>query len=95
MTVTLRTGRGELDYTSRNEAILAPTYDFFTTLVFAGYQHSPLGISIMGKKTCLPGKTLIRFITANFGIPEREQKETVERISDAIADTARQLAKNG
>jgi len=41
-----------------------------------------------GKKTWLPGKALAKFITANFGIPDREQKLIVERISDAIADTA-------
>jgi hypothetical protein len=41
-----------------------------------------------GKKKWLPGKSLAKLITANFGIPEREQKLMVERISDAIADTA-------
>lgn len=77
-----------LIYTSRNDASLAPAYDFFTTSVYAGYQHNPPGISMMGKKTWLPGKTLSRFITTNFGIPDREQKDMVERISDAVADTA-------
>ena len=77
-----------LVYTSRNDASLAAAYDFFTTSVYAGYQHNPPGISVMGKKTWLPGKTLARFITSNMGIPEKEQRETVERISDAIADTA-------
>lgn len=77
-----------LVYTSRNDASLAPAYDFFTTSVYAGYRHNPPGISVMGKKTWLPGKTLARFITANFGIPEKEQREMVERIGDAVADTA-------
>jgi serine/threonine-protein kinase HipA len=77
-----------LVYTSRADASLAPAYDFFTTSVYAGYQHNPPGISVMGKKTWLPGKTLARFVTANFGIPEKEQKEMVERISDAVSDTA-------
>ena len=75
-------------YTSRQDARLAPAYDFFTTSVYAGYRDNPPGISFMGKKTWLPGKTLARFITANFGIPDREQKLMVERISDAVADTA-------
>lgn len=43
-----------LIYTSRNDASLAPAYDFFTTSVYAGYQHNPPGISVMGKKTWLP-----------------------------------------
>jgi hypothetical protein len=42
----------------------------------------------MVKKTWLPGKTLARFITANFGIPEKERKEIVARISDALADAS-------
>jgi serine/threonine-protein kinase HipA len=75
-------------YTSRNDASLAPVYDYFTTSVYAGYQHNPPGIGLMGKKTWLPGKTLSRFITANLGIPEKEQRVMVERISDAVADTA-------
>jgi serine/threonine-protein kinase HipA len=75
-------------YTSREDARLAPVYDFFTTSVYAGYRDNPPGIMFGGRKTWLPGKTLAKFITATFSIPEREQKEMVERISDAVADTA-------
>ena len=75
-------------YSSRKDARLAPVYDFFTTSVFAGFRDNPPGIMFGGKKTWLPGKTLAKFITANFGIPDREQKLMVERVSDAIADTA-------
>jgi serine/threonine-protein kinase HipA len=77
-----------LMYTSRKDVGLAPAYDFFTTSVYAGYQNNPPGISMMGKNTWLPGKTLARFITANFGIQEKEQRELVERISDSVAETA-------
>jgi serine/threonine-protein kinase HipA len=82
-----------LRYTSRNDARLAPAYDFFTTSVYAGYRDNPPGIMFGGKKTWLPGKTLARFITANFGIPDREQKLMVEQISDAVADTAPAVRK--
>jgi len=75
-------------YTSREDVRLAPVYDFFTTSVYAGYRDNPPGIMFGGRKTWLPGKTLAKFITATFNIPEREQKEMVERISDAVADTA-------
>ncbi len=84
-------------YTSRSDARLSPVYDFFTTSVYAGYQHNPPGISFLGKKTWLPGKTLAKFITTNFNIPEREQKQIVDEISDAVADTAptvREMIKN-
>jgi serine/threonine-protein kinase HipA len=75
-------------YTSRQDARLAPVYDFFTTSVYAGYGDNPPGILFGGKKTWLPGKTLAQLIAANFGISNREQKLTVEKISDAVADTA-------
>jgi serine/threonine-protein kinase HipA len=84
-------------YTSRTDARLAPAYDFLTTSVYAGYQNNPPGISFGGRKTWLPGKTLGKFLTANFGISQREQKQIVERISDAAADVApavRELMKN-
>jgi len=84
-------------YTSRIDARLAPAYDFLTTSVYPGYQNSPPGISFGGRKTWLPGKTLGKFVTANFGISQREQKEIVERISDAVADVApavRELMKS-
>ncbi len=80
-------------YTSRSDARLAPAYDFFTTSVYPGYRDNPPGLSFMGKKTWLPGKTLARGIAANFGISEREQKVIVERISDAVADTAPAVRK--
>jgi serine/threonine-protein kinase HipA len=75
-------------YTSRADVHLAPVYDFFTTSVYANYQNNPPGVSFLGRKTWLPGKTLEKFITSTFGIPSREQKEIVERISDSVSDTA-------
>lgn len=75
-------------YTSRTDARLAPAYDFLTTSVYEGYQNNPPGISFMGRKTWLPGKTLGKFVTSTFGISQREQKEILERISDAVADVA-------
>ena len=84
-------------YTSRTDARLAPAYDFLTTSVYGGYQNNPPGISFGGRKTWLPGKTLGKFVTANFGISQREQKQIVERISDAAADVApavRELMKS-
>jgi serine/threonine-protein kinase HipA len=43
-------------YKSREDARLAPVYDFFTTSVYAAYRDNPLGIMFGGKKTWLPGR---------------------------------------
>lgn len=78
-------------YSSRADVRLSPAYDMLTTPVYAGYQHNPPGIGFMGKKTWTPGKTLQKFIVANFGIEVREQSEIIEAISDAVSATAPQV----
>ena len=75
-------------YTSREDVRLTPVFDMLTTCVYADCRDSPPGISFMGKKTWHPGKNLERFIAAQFGIAPREQAAIVERISDAVSDTA-------
>lgn len=75
-------------YTSPEDAHLSPAYDFLTTSVYAGYQNNPPGISFAGKKTWRPGKNLSKFIATSFGIAPKEQKGIVDRISDAVSDTA-------
>ena len=49
-------------FTSRADAHLAPACDFLMTCIYTGYQHTPPGISFLGKKSWAPGKTLSRFI---------------------------------
>ena len=78
-------------YTSRDDARLAPAYDMLTTTVYADHQHRPPGISIQGKKTWSPGKTLPSFLTARFDIELREQKQMVEEIGDAISAVGPQV----
>ena len=75
-------------YTSRADVHLSPVYDMITTVVYAGYQQNPPGISFMGKKTWTPGKHLGKFIAATFGISPRSQVEIVEAISDAVSEIA-------
>ncbi len=78
-------------YTSRADVHLSPVYDMLTTVVYAGYQHNPPGISFMGKKTWAPGKNLQNFIAATFGIAGREQTRIIEKLSDAVADVGPQV----
>ena len=80
-----------LRYTSRADVHLTPVYDMLTTSVYAGFQHNPPAIEFMGKKTWEPGKNLQKFIAANFGVQPKAQMQTVEAISDAVADVAPQV----
>jgi serine/threonine-protein kinase HipA len=67
---------------------LARVYVFFTTSVYMGYRDNLPSIVFGSKKTRLSGKTRAKSMTANFGVPDQENKMMVERISDAILDTA-------
>ena len=78
-------------YTSRADVHLSPVYDMLTISVYAGFQHNPPAIELMGKKTWIPGKNLQKFIAATFGIAPRQQTRIVEAISDAVAETGPQV----
>ncbi len=75
-------------YTTRADVHLAPVYDMLTTSVYADYKDSPPGLSFLGRKTWLPGRSLQNFIASTFGLPPREQVTLLEQISDAVSDTA-------
>ena len=78
-------------YSSKADVRLSPVYDLLTTVVYPGYQNQPPGISMMGKKTWVPGKNLKNFVALEFGIPLREQISMIESICEAITDTSRQV----
>lgn len=77
-----------LAYTNSHDIHVAPIYDLFTTAVYEGYHLNPPALSIMGKRTWNPGKSLPTALTSVFGLEPREQKAIVERISDAAAEVA-------
>jgi serine/threonine-protein kinase HipA len=57
------------------------------TVAVAPPQRRAQGIRTRRKKTWTPGKTLQKFIVANFGIEVKEQLEIIEAISDAVSAT--------
>lgn len=80
-----------LRYTNHDDVHLAPAYDMITTAAYPDYARNPPGISLMGKKTWAPGKSLQTFIAATFGLPPREQADIVDRISTAMAEVGPQI----
>lgn len=96
LTYALRNADGHakniaLRYTRSDDVQLAPAYDMITTAAYADYARNPPGISFMGKKTWDPGRHLQTFITATFGVPAREQAETIERIGMAMVEVGPQV----
>jgi serine/threonine-protein kinase HipA len=75
-----------LRYTRHDDVHLAPAYDMITTAAYPDYAKNPPGISLMGRKTWDPGKSLQTSITATFGVPARDQVEIVEQIGTAMTE---------
>jgi serine/threonine-protein kinase HipA len=82
-----------LIYTNKSDVRLSPVYDLLTTVIYAGYQHQPPAIALMGKKTWAPGKNLKNFIAMEFGVPLREQVPMIESICEAMIETAPSVRK--
>lgn len=73
-------------YTSRKDVKVAPVYDMLTTAAYPTYANNPPGISLGGRKTWAPGKTLQTSIVSVFGVPAREQTQIVDQIGQAISE---------
>jgi len=77
-----------LRYTSRRDVEVTPVYDMLTTAAYGQYAKNPPGISLSGRKTWDPGRTLQQSLVSIFGVPVREQASIIERIGEAITEVA-------
>ncbi|MBA0448385.1 MULTISPECIES: type II toxin-antitoxin system HipA family toxin [Stenotrophomonas] len=77
-----------LRYTSRRDVEATPVYDMLTTAAYGQYAKNPPGISLGGRKTWDPGRTLQQSIVSVFGVPARDQTLIVEQIGQAISEVA-------
>ncbi|PPD51518.1 MAG: hypothetical protein CTY12_07685 [Methylotenera sp.] len=71
-------------YTSFEDVRVAPVYDMLSITVYDDYAKNPPGLSISGRKTWHPGKTLQQFAQIQAGIKPADFKLLLERICDAI-----------
>ncbi|WPB56654.1 type II toxin-antitoxin system HipA family toxin [Xylophilus sp. GOD-11R] len=71
-------------YSGRDDIVLAPVYDMLTTSVYDDYAKNPPGMSVEGRSTWKPGKSLELFLQLRCGVLPSETRQRVERICDAI-----------
>ncbi|MDE2249554.1 MAG: type II toxin-antitoxin system HipA family toxin [Xanthomonadaceae bacterium] len=86
-----------LYYTSLADVAYTPVYDVVTTQAYARYAANPPGLSIGGRKTWAPGKSLERFFNACLGIAPRDYAQMVERLCESAVEVGREVieaAKN-
>jgi serine/threonine-protein kinase HipA len=75
-----------LHYTSLKDVVYTPVYDVVTTQAYPRYAANPPGLSIDGRKTWTPGKTLERFFNTTLGIEPRQYAEMVERLCESAVE---------
>lgn len=86
-----------LFYSGRANVSYAPVYDIVTTQAYPRFADSPPGLSVGGRKTWAPGKSLEVFFKGRLGISPREYSEMVERLCESAVETGKEViaAANG
>lgn len=82
-----------LYYTSLDDVAFTPVYDLVTTQAYDGFTDGTPGLSIEGRKTWNPGKTLPHFFTSRLGISSRRYSQMLEELCDSAVEVGRELAK--
>ena len=77
-----------LIYTGRQDVSLAPVYDVVTTQAYAGFHNSSPGLSMGGRKTWHPGKSLELFAQLSCNIQPKRLGEIVEETAQAMVEVA-------
>jgi serine/threonine-protein kinase HipA len=86
-----------LYYTERTDVRFTPSYDIVTTQAYPRYAASAPGLSIEGRKTWTPGKSLEQFFKTRLGIAPREYTQMAERVCESAVEVGREIiqaAKN-
>jgi len=86
-----------LYYTQLADVTYTPAYDIVTTQAYPRYATNPPGLSIEGRKTWAPGKSLETFFKARLGIAPPDYKRMLERLCESAVEVGREMieaAKN-
>jgi len=86
-----------LYYTQLADVAYTPVYDIVTTQAYPRYATNPPGLSIEGRKTWAPGKSMEKFFKARLGITPPDYKQMVERLCESAVEVGREMieaAKN-
>lgn len=86
-----------LYYSSRDDVSYTPVYDIVTTQAYPRYAINSPGLSVGGRKTWAPGRTLEQFFNAQLGIVPSRYREMVERLCESAVEVGREVieaAKN-
>ena len=83
-----------LYYTELADVAYTPAYDIVTTQAYPRYAENPPGLSIEGRKTWAPGKSLEQFFKNRLGIAPRNYATMVERLCESTVEVGRELIES-
>jgi serine/threonine-protein kinase HipA len=80
-----------LYYTQLGDVGYTPVYDIITTQAYPRYATNPPGLSIEGRKTWTPGRSLENFFKARLGIAPADYKRMLEQLCESAVNTGREM----
>ena len=80
-----------LYYTDRTDVRFIPVYDIVTTQAYPRYAASAPGLSIEGRKTWTPGKSLEQLFKTRLGIAPRDYTRMAERVCESAVEVGREI----
>jgi serine/threonine-protein kinase HipA len=79
-------------YSDRGNVGYSPIYDIVTTQAYPSYAHREPGLSIGGRKTWAPGKSLEQFFKAELGIPPHDYAAMVEQLCESSVKVGEEMS---
>jgi serine/threonine-protein kinase HipA len=83
-----------LRYSQLADVAYTPVYDIVTTQAYPRYATNPPGLSIEGRKTWAPGKSLEKFFKARLGIAPPHYKHMLERLCESAVEVGREIIES-
>lgn len=80
-----------LFYTSLADVAFTPVYDLVTTQAYPRFATNPPGLSVGGRQTWTPGRSLETFFKAVLGIPPRQYAAMVEQLCESAVEVGREV----
>lgn len=80
-----------LFYTSRADVAFTPVFDLVTTQAYPRFADNPPGLSIGGRQTWAPGRSLESFFKAVLSIPPRQYAAMVEQLCESAVEVGKEV----
>lgn len=78
-------------YTSRTDVAFTPIYDLVTTQAYPRFATNPPGLSLGGRQTWTPGRTLEVFFNGVLGIPPKQYAAMVEQLCESAVEVGKEV----